>query len=212
MMKDNLLIFGGRSTALEIYEVVKTCFNGVYEKVYLVIADDDEKDSDNQLHDNEVHSFSRQNRCAYILSFADHSLRLKIEREMYGYAISPVNVIHPNAVVSDSAKIGLGNYIAANSVISNNVEIGNHNIINFNVTVGHDSFVGDHAILNPGAIISANVVLGSRTLVGANSFIFQGKSIGDDTIIDAMTYIDRDIEKKMICSSKRLEVYRRVVY
>ena len=69
----------------------------------------------------------------------------------------------------------------------------------------------NHVIINPGARVSGNVTIGSRVLIGSNSFISQGKHIGNDTLIDALTYIDRDIEKNRVCTSKKIKILKRVV-
>ncbi len=210
-MNKTLLIFGGKSTALEIAEIANEFFYNEFNCVKNVIGDDEQKKNDVQLFDSEVVSYANSNKCYYIISFSNHKLRIKIENWMSNIRIDAFNIIHPNAIISKSAKLGHGNYIAANTIISSYSIIGDHNIINFNTTIGHDAILNNHNIINPGARISGNVKIGSRTLVGANSFIFQGKTIGDDTLIDALTYIDRDIESKMICSSKQISIYKRVL-
>lgn len=211
-MSKTLLIFGGKSTALEIAEVANEFYKNEFSFIKFVVGDEEQKNNDKQLFDSEVISYTKSRNCNFIISFSNHKLRIKIENWMNDLKVNAVNIIHPNAIISRSAKIGYGNYIAANVVISSNSIIGNYNIINFNTTIGHDAVLDNHIIINPGARISGNVNIGSRTLIGANSFIFQGKIIGDDTLIDALTYIDRDIDKKMICSSKQVNIFKRVIF
>ena len=125
--------------------------------------------------------------------------------------LAPYTVLHPDAYVSDTASIGAGVYVAAHSSISSRARVHDHVIVNYNVTVGHDGVIGSHSVLNPGARISGNVSVGERVLIGANAFVFQGKQVGSDSRVDALTYIDRDIPPHSICSSKRLEVHKRVI-
>lgn len=211
-MSKTLLIFGGKSTAIEIAEIAKEFYETEFSNVKYVIGNTEKKANDDQLFDSEISVFLKSNDCNFIISFSDHNLRLKIENWMKEHNIKAANIIHPNAIISKSAIIGFGNYIAAFAIISTNAKIGDHNIINYCTTIGHDSTLGNHVIVNPGARVSGNVNIGSRILIGANSFIFQGKSIGDDTLIDALTYIDRDIDKKMICSSKHVNIFKRVIF
>jgi sugar O-acyltransferase (sialic acid O-acetyltransferase NeuD family) len=211
-MSKTLLIFGGKSTALEIAEVASEFYKTDFSLIKFVIGNKEKKNNETQLFDSEVATYAKSSNCNFIISFSNHKLRLKIENWMNELKIKAINIIHPNAIISKSAKIGCGNYIAANAVISSKSTIGNHNIINFNSTVGHDTIMNNHIIINPGARISGNVNIGSRILIGANAFIFQGKTVGDDTLIDALTYIDRDIESKMICSSKQVNVFKRVIF
>lgn len=211
-MNRTLLIFGGKSTAIEIAEVASEFYKNEFSFIKFVVGDKEQKNNDNQLFDAELIKYTNNNNCNFIISFSNHKLRLKTEKWMNDLKIEATNIIHPNSIISKSSQLGYGNYIAANTVISSNSIIGNHNIVNFNTTIGHDAVLNNHIILNPGARISGNVTIGSRTLIGANSFIFQGKTVGNDTLVDALTYIDRDIESKMICSSKQVNIFKRVIF
>lgn len=206
-----LLIVGGKSTALEIFEVASSYYCDRYSKIYFLIGDSESKSDDNQIFEKELKNYTKNYLSEYIFSITSQKIRLKVQKMMEELFILPANIIHPSAMISNSSQIGLGNYIAANCILSVHSSIGNHNLINFNSTIGHNSQLMDHAILNPGARVSGNVKIGSRVLIGSNSFIFQGKHIGNDTIIDALTYIDRDIESNRICTSKNTKVLKRVV-
>lgn len=212
MKEKILLIFGGKSTAIEIYEVAKTHYKHVFDKCIYVIGDNEIKGNDNSISDSEVQDFVVNKSCNYIISFANHKLRNKIEALMTKLSIQAINVIHPSSIISETSSLGVGNYVAGNVVISSYSNIGNHNMINYNTTVGHDTNLENHIIINPGVRVSGNVTIHSNVLVGANSFIFQGKTIGSETLIDAMTYVDRDIGDRMICSSKQLNVFKRVIF
>ena len=206
-----LLIVGGKSTALEIFEVASSYYCDRYSKIYFLIGDSESKSDDNQIFEKELKNYTKNYLSEYIFSITSQKIRLKVQKMMEELFILPANIILPSAMISNSSQIGLGNYIAANCILSVHSSIGNHNLINFNSTIGHNSQLMDHAILNPGARVSGNVKIGSRVLIGSNSFIFQGKHIGNDTIIDALTYIDRDIESNRICTSKNTKVLKRVV-
>lgn len=214
--RETLLIVGGKSTAIEIYELVIAHFSHTFNEVVFLVGDEEEQpifNSANAIRDSELIDFIADKSCRYILSIAHHGLRIRFERQMEKLSVPPVNVIHPTALISPSATLGTGNYLAAGSIVSSHATVGNHCMLNFNVSIGHDARLGDHVVVNPGARISGNVHCGSRVLIGTNSIVFQGKSIGDDCIIDALTYVDRDIEPKKICSSKQeLKVFRRVVF
>jgi len=65
-------------------------------------------------------------------------------------------VIHPTAIIDDSARIG------------NNVEIGPYTIVGANVEIGDNCVIGPH------------VVLRGPTVLGKNNRIFQFASVGED--------------------------------
>lgn len=206
-----LLIFGGKSTALEIREVAIDFYSSKYEKILLVVADNEVIDDKYEhISDKDLTEFINLNTCKYIIGFNNHERRKSLHKEMIKMKVEPANIIHPSAIVSKSSSIGLGNYIAAGSIVSSNAVIMDHCIINYHVTVGHDSLIKSNSVILPGSRISGNVVIGERVMFGANSFVFQGRSIGDDCIIDAMTYVSKDIDNFYICSSRTFKKYKRV--
>lgn len=202
-MKKTLFIVGGASTSLEIRETVETYFKENFEQVYSVIGDNENIHLDGIIRDAQLSEvLASITDIGYIIGFTEQSLRKKFKEIFKSYNGEEVTIIHPRAFVAPSAKIGKGVYMAPNSVVSTNAVIEDSVIINMNTTVGHDAHIGSDTFLNPGARISGNVKIGSKTLIGAGAFIFQGLSVGNRCSIDALTYIDKDIEDRMLCTSR----------
>lgn len=207
-----LLIFGTKSTAIEIFEVAQYEIEKKFEKILFVTNNEhDIIPGYDAILEDDLKNLRNKDHVFFIISLSNHTLRQKIQNICNNFNFKATNVIHPKSIISKTSKIGVGNYIAAGSVLSSNCSVSNHCIINFNSTIGHDSYIDDHCIMNPGARVSGNVKIGKRVLIGTNSLIYQGVKISDDCLIDALTYIDRDIEKKMICSSKQLNIFKRVI-
>ena len=205
-MKKTLIIFGNKSTSLEIYEIVVEHFPE-YDECRMVYFSEnfiEEEDLAEQL-DDPNHSLE------YIIGFADYELRLKCEKAVESAGgFSAATIINPSAYVARSARIGKGCYIAANATVSSQSVLADHTIINYNVSVGHDAVIGRHTSINPGARISGNVKIGEGCLVGANAFIFQNIEIGNENMIDAMTYIRRSLPEKMISFSRTTKTMKRM--
>jgi sugar O-acyltransferase (sialic acid O-acetyltransferase NeuD family) len=100
-----------------------------------------------------------------------------------------VSVIHPRAVVSRSAKIGLGTFIAAGAVVGPNVHLGKCVVINSSAVVEHDSVVGDFGFLGPGAIVGGSTVLGEGCFLGMNASVQQGTQLGTQTVVGANSFV-----------------------
>jgi carbonic anhydrase/acetyltransferase-like protein (isoleucine patch superfamily) len=203
-----LLIIGGNSTSLEIRECAELFYNDRFENIFNVIGDQESSCLQNLLYDGEVETFLTKHDCAYIIGFTNQNLRMRFNVKLSG--IPPISIIHPSSYISPSSIIGNGTYIGATAVISSKAIVGERCIINIASSIGHDSVIGNDCVVNPGARISGHCYIGNRTLVGANAFVFQGKSVGDDCLIDSLTYIDRNIEDKRICTSNTgsLRIYK----
>jgi len=189
-----LIIFGGAGTAMEIKETIDMFYKDQYDKVEIVWHEKAwQEKPKNQKILNEYDS-------SYIIGVSDFIIRSQCHRDASALGLNAVNVIHPTAAIAESAKLGVGNYIAANVSISSNAVLEDHIVVNLNVSLGHDSYTASNCIINPGARLSGNASLGEGVLLGSNAFVFQGVSIGELTKIDALTYVKEDVEDRMIVS------------
>ena len=209
MPTDTLIIFGAKSTALEIAELARHLHPEW--NILHVVGDDAEAGADGVIAVDGLAGYLKTNPATFhgILSMANPDMRRERLAVMQELGIEPITLVHPDATVSTSATIGAGSYIAAGARVSVNARVGEHCMINLNATIGHDAICGEHCVINPGAAISGNVTIGNRVLVGANSFIHQGLTIGDDCQIDAMTHVARDLPANHMATSRSLKVFSR---
>jgi len=203
-MKKLLFIIGGKSTGIEIREVVDQFYNEVFDEVFNVIGESELSCNYSFIRDNEMLSYFDRNdtELYYIISISNHKIRKKFINEFAYKKIKPFNVIHPKSMISKSAVLGKGIYIAHGAVISSFAKVEDHCMINYEGLIGHDSVVEENCILNPGCKISGNVVIGNNTLIGSNSFIKQGLIVGENVLVDAMCYIERNIGPNKMYKSK----------
>ncbi|MGB3406180.1 MAG: UDP-3-O-(3-hydroxymyristoyl)glucosamine N-acyltransferase [Jannaschia sp.] len=87
-------------------------------------------------------------------------------------------VIHPTAIIHESAQLGERVTIGAFSVIGANVRIGDHSRIGANVTVGEGVGIGTDALIHPRVSIGSHVRIGDRficqsgAVIGGDGFSF----------------------------------------
>ena len=207
-----LAVFGGKSTAMEIAEVVRR-FSPEGTRLLLVVPESEDADGTTRVRVADLAGIvdSSPSALGYIISMSNQAVRRDCLEIAARFGMNPTSVIHPNAFISDSARLGEGIYVAANCAVSTAAQIASHVVVNFNVTVGHDSTVGSHTFLNPGARISGHAAIGDRVLIGSNAFVYQGVNVGDDCRVDALTYVDRDLPPNSICTSRESKTFKRVV-
>ena len=103
-----------------------------------------------------------------IIAVGDNAKRRQIALEHEGMRPNMFydTVIHPSAVISSSAIIGIGTAIMAGAVVQAGARIGKHCIINTCASVDHDCIIGDYAHIAPGAHLCGHVEVGEGALVG----------------------------------------------
>ncbi len=104
-------------------------------------------------------------------------------------------LIHPSAVVADSAEVGVGSVVMAGAVINPGAQIGKGCIINTSSSVDHDCVVGDYVHISVGAHLSGTVVVGEGTWIGTGAIVSNNISICGGCMIGAGAVVIKDINE-----------------
>lgn len=101
--------------------------------------------------------------------------------------------IHPSAIISESAHIGVGTVVMQGAIIQTCAQIGRHCIVNTGAKIDHECVIGDYVHIDSGTILSNNVTVGNDAWIGTGSIITQGIHIGNNVVVNAGSVVDKDI-------------------
>lgn len=119
-----------------------------------------------------------------IIGIGNNKARKKLSNELDGKVFWK-SVIHPNSIVSNDVKIGVGTIIMAGAIVQPGAIIGNHVIINTGATVDHDCIIEDFVHLAPGVHLAGGVEVGEGTFIGIGSSVIQYIKIGKWCVLGA---------------------------
>ena len=125
-----------------------------------------------------------------IISIGNNAIRKKISEK---YLLDYVTTIHPSAVLSPLASVGIGTVVMALVAINPDVKIGKHCIINTGAIIEHDCQIADFVHISPNASLAGNVKVGEGSHIGIGATVIQGVTIGKWCIIGAGAVILKDI-------------------
>lgn len=108
-----------------------------------------------------------------------------------GYSLA--TVIHPDAEVVPSAKLGEGVVVRKGSLVSSDSSVGNNVIIQSYVIVGHDVIIGDHCQISSFTDIAGHCQVGNRVFIGLNSCIKEETIIKDDAVISMGAVVMKNV-------------------
>jgi len=128
----------------------------------------------------------------FVVAIANPEARRRMVLRLLARGLIPTQVVHPRAVISESAAIGPGCVILANAFISTGAKLGEHVQVNYNSTVGHDTVVSDFATVLPGANVAGTVTLGSGVTIGSNACVLQGLRLGPGGTVGAGAVVTKD--------------------
>lgn len=131
-------------------------------------------------------------------SVGNSARRQKLYELALSHGFQVVSAIHPQAVISTSARIGAGVAIMAGAIINADAQIGDNVIINTGAIVEHDCSVGNHAHIATGALLAGEVAVGEGSHVGIGASVKQGVRIGRNAIVGAGAVVIKDVPDHVI--------------
>jgi acetyltransferase EpsM len=123
--------------------------------------------------------------CHYLMGIANLKYRKSIIERFTAAGAQFIGLVHPTALVSPSAKLGVGVVISHNASIGPKVKIGNFNMLNSRCTIGHDTVMGDYNFISPKVALSGNTQMGDNNMIGTNASTIPGAKIGNNNTVGA---------------------------
>ncbi len=147
-----------------------------------------------RIHGNQVALLQGLHRLdGVIVAIGHNDVRQSQLAQLTAVGAKLVSVVHPAAIVSDSAQLGLGCAVMAAVVINADAKIGAGAILNTGCTVDHDCELGMTVHISPGGHLAGNVRVGDRSWVGIGASVRQGITIGADVIVGAGAAVVSDV-------------------
>jgi sugar O-acyltransferase (sialic acid O-acetyltransferase NeuD family) len=181
-----MILFGASGHAKVIFDCLKA--NG--EEVTCVFDDDPNIKKLNNLkihgpYDTEVLKDQK-----LIVAVGENLTRKRLVekiRHKFGTAI------HPSAIISSYARIGVGTVVAPSGIVNSGAVIGAHCIINTASIVEHDCYISDYAHISPNVTLCGGVEVGEGTSIGAGTVVIPNIKIGKWCVIGAGSVITHHI-------------------
>jgi sugar O-acyltransferase (sialic acid O-acetyltransferase NeuD family) len=127
------------------------------------------------------------------VAIGDNQIRLKVFQMLATRNAPLVNIIHPSAVISAYAEIGIGTVILAGAVINSCAKIGHCGIINTSASVDHDCILGEAVHISCGAHLAGGVVVGDESLIGVGACIKPNIQVGKQVTVGAGAAVVKNI-------------------
>ena len=127
-------------------------------------------------------SFSKDDFC--LIGVADPQYKSKLIKKLNSN-ISIISFISSNAIISDTAKIGVGSVIAPWVSISNDTNIGNYVTVLIGAKIGHDCDIQHFSSIMADVKLAARVNIHKKVYIGLGATIINDVGIGQSSIVGA---------------------------
>ena len=119
--------------------------------------------------------------------------KLKVHESLAARGARFTNVIHPTAVIAQSAEYGPGLIACPGALISNDAKVGHSVSLNAYASVGHDAVVADGVTVSSYCDITGRVTLGRGAFLGSRATILPGLKVGEFSTIGAGSVVVRHV-------------------
>jgi len=103
-----------------------------------------------------------------------------------------VTLVHPTAVVAESARIGCGSIVCPGAIVSDSATLGECVLMNYHASLGHDASAGDFAVLSPYATLGGGAKVGDDVFLGLHASVGPGRSVGARSKVSANSCVLSD--------------------
>ena len=130
-------------------------------------------------------AFEPQPSDGLVLAIGIRGVRREVAERLAARGARFLTMIHPTAIVADTAVIGPGSVICPYAVVSDNVRLGRCVLVNYHASLGHDAAAGDYAVLSPYATLGGYAAIGADVFLAIHVTVGPNVTLGEGTIVSA---------------------------
>ena len=145
-----------------------------------------------------------------IIAIGDNKIRANLQKKVSEAGFEIATLIHETAVISQSAKIGLGVVIMPNVVVNADAVINDGVILNSACVIEHDCKIGKFAHISPNSALAGGVEVGEFSHIGIGSSIIQKIKIGANSIIGAGSVVIKNIDENCLAVGVPAKIIKRI--
>ena len=120
-----------------------------------------------------------------VVAIGANAARLCRQRELVHSGVMLVSIVHPSAVVSPYANVGVGTVICAGAIVGPFARLGEGCIVNSCASVDHDCELADAVHISPGAHLGGGVQVGEASWIGIGAVVIPNRQVGAGVIVGA---------------------------
>ena len=109
--------------------------------------------------------------------------------------VTPLNAIHPSAMLAQSAIIGHGNLLNTGVTLGAGAVLGSHCILHTHTIIEHDVVIHDFVQVGAGSILNEAVKVEKNAFIGAGVTLVAGITIGEGARVGAGAVVLADVKK-----------------
>lgn len=197
LQKPSLLLWGGKSKARIVEEMIRESASGSVEIIFDSMLDEPSFLTNAKFINNiKILKNSIQFISHYVVCIGgEHGYaRFKTAKYLEKFGLKALTLIHEKSFVEPTAIIGSGSQIMPCAVVHKFSVIGEQTIVNTNATIDHECVIGNGVHIMGNASIAGKVEIGDYATIGTNATILPFIKIGEGAFVGAGAVVTKDVE------------------
>lgn len=194
----NLIIMGGGGLAREIYDLALVCYRNNPDFIIKGFLSDGPSNIESMGYPpvlGKVMDYVVQQDDIFFCAIGKVSDRKKTVEYILGQGGQFINLIHPTAIISPSARLGNGIAIKAFCVISSDVIIEDFSFFQSSVIMGHDVHIGKFCQVNSFAFFAGCVRVHDLVTINAGAKLIQSVVVEGQAIVGMGSVVLNRVKK-----------------
>ena len=209
--KKKILLYGGKSTALIVSEMLKDKKERpkyIYDEYIKNLEFKSSANFSNKKKDLKL--FIKDSTHFFIcIGMMDGKLRNYISNLFIKEKLKQISIKSKNALIDNTSSYGGGTLFMPNVVVHKYVEIGNDCYFNVNSVVDHECKIGDGVHIMGSSYIAGRVEIDDFASIGANATILPDIKIGKNAIIGAGSVVTKNVKPNEIVFGNPAKFYKK---
>ena len=195
----NIIIVGAGGFAREIYYWANDTFSNENYKIKGFLSYN-QKDLEgfniktDIIGDDDNYKIEENDR--FVIAIGDIGIKKRAVSRLKKRGAKFISLIHPTALIVDTAKIGEGVIIYPYVIVSDCAQLGDFVMMNSYSSCGHDVKIGNYCILSPYATLNGFVILEDEVFLGTHATVISYKKVGFQAKISANSVVMRNVPSK----------------
>lgn len=132
------------------------------------------------------------------VAVGDNAVRASLMSEFEVLGCKFTSLIHPQAIVSAYARIGLGSVIMPGVVLNAYALVGKGCILNTSAVIEHECQLSDYVHISPKAALAGGVKIGFSCWIGMGATIIQNVEVGSNVVVGAGALVIKNITDSLV--------------
>jgi sugar O-acyltransferase (sialic acid O-acetyltransferase NeuD family) len=133
-----------------------------------------------------------------VLAIGIRGVRREVAERLEARGARFLTLIHPTAIVADTAQIGTGSMVCPYAVVSDAVCVGRFVLLNYHASLGHDASAGDFTVFSPYATLGGEARVEADVFLGLHASVGPGRTVGADSTVAGGSCVLSDVRPASI--------------